>query len=153
MQHYSPPPSEIVQRFKFHSRFRRPGETVTTFCANYTIHSRLKLCCQVQFIKLDPHNSSHQRVICHATGVGKMDTLLPSASLRIRSVTFVGRWGIWKPLAGVGREVPQQAAAAKSATLSLAGSARSRKRHTHCSPCRVPVYNCGWSQWTSVDNH
>ena len=30
-KHYSPPPSEIVQRFKFHNRFRRPGETVATF--------------------------------------------------------------------------------------------------------------------------
>ena len=30
-QHYSPTPSEIVQRFKFHSRFRKPGESVATY--------------------------------------------------------------------------------------------------------------------------
>ena len=29
--HYSPPPSEIIQRFKFHSRFRNPGESVATY--------------------------------------------------------------------------------------------------------------------------
>ena len=31
--HYSPAPSEIVQRFKFNSRFRRQGESVSTFVA------------------------------------------------------------------------------------------------------------------------
>ena len=30
--HLTPPPSEIVQRFKFNSRFRRPGESVIKFC-------------------------------------------------------------------------------------------------------------------------
>ena len=30
-QHYSPTPSEIVQRFKFHSRFCKPGESVVTY--------------------------------------------------------------------------------------------------------------------------
>ena len=29
--HYSPAPSEIVQRFKFNSRFRNPGELLSTF--------------------------------------------------------------------------------------------------------------------------
>ncbi len=29
--HYSPAPSEIVQRFKFNSRFRQPGESVATY--------------------------------------------------------------------------------------------------------------------------
>ena len=27
-QHHSPPPSEIVQRYRFHTRFRRQGETM-----------------------------------------------------------------------------------------------------------------------------
>ena len=31
--HYSPAPSEIVQRFQFNSRFRRPGESVSTYVA------------------------------------------------------------------------------------------------------------------------
>ena len=30
-KHYSPRPSEIVQRYKFHSRFRKPGESVSVF--------------------------------------------------------------------------------------------------------------------------
>ena len=30
-QHFSPTPSEIVQRFKFHSRFRKAGESVATY--------------------------------------------------------------------------------------------------------------------------
>ena len=32
-QHHSPTPSEIVQRYKFHSRFRKPEESVATFVA------------------------------------------------------------------------------------------------------------------------
>ena len=31
--HLTPPPSEIVQRFKFNSRFRRPGESVSSYVA------------------------------------------------------------------------------------------------------------------------
>ena len=31
--HYTPAPSEIVQRFRFNSRFRRPGESVSTYVA------------------------------------------------------------------------------------------------------------------------
>jgi len=30
-EHHSPTPSEIVQRYKFHSRFRKPGERIATF--------------------------------------------------------------------------------------------------------------------------
>ncbi len=32
-QHHNPTPSEIVQRYKFHTRFRHPGESVATFVA------------------------------------------------------------------------------------------------------------------------
>ena len=32
-QHFSPAPSEIVERLKFHSRSRKPGESVATFVA------------------------------------------------------------------------------------------------------------------------
>ena len=31
--HYNPTPSEIVQRFKFHGRFRKQGESVATYVA------------------------------------------------------------------------------------------------------------------------
>ena len=31
--HFNPTPLEIVQRFKFNSRFRKPGESVATFVA------------------------------------------------------------------------------------------------------------------------
>ena len=30
-EHFTPAPSEIVERFKFHTRFRKPGESVTAF--------------------------------------------------------------------------------------------------------------------------
>ena len=30
-KHYNPAPSEIVQRYKFHTRFWQPGETVSTY--------------------------------------------------------------------------------------------------------------------------
>ena len=30
-EHFTPAPSEIVERFKFHSRFRKPGESVAAF--------------------------------------------------------------------------------------------------------------------------
>ena len=35
--HLTPPPSEIVQRFKFNSRFRRPGESVSSYVAKLRV--------------------------------------------------------------------------------------------------------------------
>ena len=32
-EHYNPTPSEIVQRFKFHGRYRKQGESVATYVA------------------------------------------------------------------------------------------------------------------------
>ena len=33
-KHFNPTPSEMVQRSKFHSRVRRPGETIAAFVAD-----------------------------------------------------------------------------------------------------------------------
>jgi hypothetical protein len=30
-RHHSPEPSEILQRYRFHSRFRKPGESISMF--------------------------------------------------------------------------------------------------------------------------
>ena len=38
-KYFSPPPLEIVQRFKFHSRFRRSGELVATFVSELRLLS------------------------------------------------------------------------------------------------------------------
>ena len=41
-EHYSPPPSEIIQRFKFHSHFRNPGKSVATYVAELrSVFSRI----------------------------------------------------------------------------------------------------------------
>ena len=31
MQHHNPPPSEIIQRYKFHTLQRQPGEIITKY--------------------------------------------------------------------------------------------------------------------------
>ena len=36
-KHFNPTPSEIVERFKFHSRFRKPGESVATFVSELRV--------------------------------------------------------------------------------------------------------------------
>ena len=41
-QHYSPRPSEIVQRFHFHTCFRKPGEAIAAFIAR--LHSLSEHC-------------------------------------------------------------------------------------------------------------
>ncbi len=33
IRHFSPPPSEVIQRFRFYSRSRQPGESVSAFIA------------------------------------------------------------------------------------------------------------------------
>ena len=41
-EHFNPAPSEIVERFKFHTRFRKPGESVTAFVSE--LRSLAKSC-------------------------------------------------------------------------------------------------------------
>ena len=41
-KHFKPTPSEIVEQFKFHSRFRKQGESVSTFVA--VLHSLSEYC-------------------------------------------------------------------------------------------------------------
>ena len=41
-QHFKPEPSEIVEQFKFHSRVRKPGESVATYVAE--LRSFTKYC-------------------------------------------------------------------------------------------------------------
>jgi len=41
-EHFAPAPSEIVERFKFHTRFRRPGESVTSYVSK--LRSIVKRC-------------------------------------------------------------------------------------------------------------
>ena len=41
-EHYSPTPSEIVQRYKFHSHFRKPGESVAMYVSE--LHSLAEFC-------------------------------------------------------------------------------------------------------------
>ena len=41
-EHHSPTPSEIVQRCKLHSRFRKPGESIATFVSE--LHSLAESC-------------------------------------------------------------------------------------------------------------
>ena len=45
-KHFNPAPSEIVERFKFHTRFRKPGESVTAFVSE--LHSLAKSSCNFQ---------------------------------------------------------------------------------------------------------
>ena len=45
-QHFKPAPSEIVERFKFHSRSRKPGESMAAFVSfviKKTLHLPLRL--------------------------------------------------------------------------------------------------------------
>ena len=41
-EHFTPAPSEIVERFKFHTRFWKPGESVTAFVSE--LRSIAKYC-------------------------------------------------------------------------------------------------------------
>ena len=56
--HFSPAPSEIVQRFKFHSRFRNPGESVATFVS--------EICSLAEFCNFGPNLEEilRDRIVC-----------------------------------------------------------------------------------------
>ena len=56
--HYSLPPSEIIQRFKFHSHFRNAGESVATYVAE--LRSLAEFCNFGQTLETMLHN----RIVC-----------------------------------------------------------------------------------------
>ena len=39
--HFSPPPLETVQRFRFHTRVRKSGESIATFLSGITVAGRI----------------------------------------------------------------------------------------------------------------
>ena len=61
-KHYNPKPSEIVERFKFHSRVRKEGESVALFVPVYatfqnivTLVSHWKTCCVIVLCGVNNH--------------------------------------------------------------------------------------------------
>ena len=56
--HYSPAPSEIIQRFKFHSHIRNPGESVATYVA--------ELCSLAEYCNFGQTLEAmlHDRIVC-----------------------------------------------------------------------------------------
>ncbi|KFD54750.1 hypothetical protein M513_04450 [Trichuris suis] len=55
--HFCPPPNEIVQRFRFHSRVQREGETISDFVTDLR-----RLTAKCNFLELD--NMTRDRLVC-----------------------------------------------------------------------------------------
>ncbi|KFD62483.1 hypothetical protein M514_25333 [Trichuris suis] len=55
--HFCPPPNEIVQRFRFHSRVQREGETISDFVTDLR-----RLTAKCNFLELD--NMIRDRLVC-----------------------------------------------------------------------------------------
>ena len=74
-KHYRPAPSEIVERCKFHSRYRRPGEFVATFVA--------ELRCLSEFCNLGTvlENMLRDRLVCGINDDAMQKRLLAESKL------------------------------------------------------------------------
>lgn len=60
-QHYNPPPSEIVQRYKFHTRQRQPVETIAKYA------SELRLLAQTCRFGTTLETMIRDRLVCGVT--------------------------------------------------------------------------------------
>ena len=76
-KHFIPSPSEIVERFKFHTRFWKPGELVTTFVS--------KLCSITKFCNFKGMLKTLLRdcIICRTN-----DTIIQHRLLAEKALTF-----------------------------------------------------------------
>ena len=76
--HYSPTPAESVQRFKFHSRVRRPEESVATFVA--------ELCSLAEFCNFEGalEDMLHDCLVCGINDAGIQRRLLAEPKLSFK---------------------------------------------------------------------
>ena len=75
-EHHSPAPSEIVQRYKFHSRFRKPGESIATFVSE--LRSLAEFC---NFEGNQLENQLRDRLVCGVNDDQIQRRLLSEAKL------------------------------------------------------------------------
>ena len=80
-QHNCPPPSEIVQRYRFHSRFRQPEESVATYI------SELRALAQWCIFGSSLEDMLRDRLVCGINNEAIQRRLLSETSL-----TFAKAW-------------------------------------------------------------
>jgi len=75
--HFSPPPSQIVQQYKFNSHFRNPGKSVATFVAE--LHLLAEHCNYGQTLEV----MLHDYIVC-----GMRDDAIQGRLLSEKELTF-----------------------------------------------------------------
>ncbi len=86
--HFNPTPSETVQRFKFHSRFRKPMESVAKFV------SELRLLAEFCNFGTSLEEMLRDRLVC-----GIQNSHIQKQLLGEKTLTFAGHWSYpkdWK---------------------------------------------------------
>ncbi len=83
--HYSPKPSVIVQRFRFHTRFRRPGESAATFL------SELRSIAQYCNFDTTLNDMLRDRLVCGINDDYIQRRLLAEADLTLESAMKLAR--------------------------------------------------------------
>jgi len=79
-EHFTPTPSEIVERFKFHTRFCKPGESVTAFVSG--LCSIAKHCNFGDTLK----TMLRDRIICGINGIIIQHQLLSEKEVSFKTV-------------------------------------------------------------------
>ena len=135
-QHYSPTPSEIVQRFKFHSRFRKPGESVATYVSE--LHSLAEFC---------NFGSTLEVMLCDRIVCGISDDAIQRRLLTEPGLTYKKSLEIAQNLEATSqnmRELHSASSSKKEASSEVnkviqAGKPESKPQGKSDTPC----YRCG----------
>ena len=78
MQHHNPPPSEIIQRYKFHTRQRHPGETIAKYV------SELRSLAQTCQFGMTLETMIRDRLVCRVNNDLIQRRLLSETSLDLK---------------------------------------------------------------------
>ena len=148
-KYFSPPPSEIVQRFKFHSRFRRPGESVATFV------SELRLLSEFCNFGDSLDSMLRDRLVC-----GIQDENIQKRLLAEKRLTFAKAMELAQGMEAATKNVrelhsPQQAEVAVSSEVHQVGppQQQSPRRDALCYRCGKKGHTAAKCRFKNAECH
>ena len=137
-EHFTPAPSEIVERFKFHKRFRKPEESVTAFVSE--LRSIAKYCNFGDTLE----TMLRDRIVC-----GINDAVIQRQLLSEKELTFSKALEVAQGMESAAKNVKELSIPNKQDVSSTVGPSTAFQESVHqvtanpASKAQQTCYRCG----------
>ena len=138
MEHFTPAPSEIVERFKFHTRFRKPGESVTAFVS--------ELCSIAKYCNF---GDTLETMLRDRTVCGINDAVIQRRLLSEKELTFNKALEVAQGMESAAKNVKELSIPNKQDVPSTVGPSTAFQESVHqvtanpASKAQQTCYRCG----------